>query len=127
MKRLLAIGAVAVLALGLSACSTPLFDNPQDSLNTVAAGFAIAETTYDAICSVNAPPTFCTDASDKAAYAAAELTISTALKTAQDAINAGNGDVDIDALVQDAVNALATYEAIVNQIKAKNIALHERR
>ena len=63
--------ALFLIAPMLSACANTPALTPQQTLQAVEAGFAIAEATYDAICSVNAPPSFCTE---RAAQASTPIT-----------------------------------------------------
>lgn len=121
----LALGFVLILSSGLQGCAaTGGGLTPQQTLQAVEAGFAMAEATYDAICSVNAPPTFCTDASNQANYAKAKQALEAAFATAQAAITAsGNMDsASIDALLNAVAQDWATYNGLVNGVKAKDAA-----
>lgn len=108
----------------LSACASAPALTPLQTLQAVEGGFALAEATYDAICSVNAPPSFCTAPGDVAAYAKAKIALEAAFQTAQAAISA-SGNLDsssIDALLQAVSADWAAYNQIVNATQAKNAA-----
>lgn len=108
----------------LSACANTPSLSPQQTLQAVEVGFALAEGTYDAICSVNAPPSFCTDPADQANYAKAKVALEAAFQTAQAAITA-SGNLDsgsIDALLQAVAQDWADYNKIVNTVQQKNAA-----
>jgi hypothetical protein len=98
---------------------------PQQTLQAVEAGFGLAEATYDAICSVNTPPAFCTDPSDQVNYAKAKAALEAAFQTAQAAITAsGNLDsASVDQLLQAVSDDWAAYNKIVNAVQAKNARL----
>lgn len=114
--------ALFLIAPMLSACANTPALTPQQTLQAVEAGFAIAEATYDAICSVNAPPSFCTDAADQANYAKAKVALEAAFQTAQAAITAsGNLDsASIEALLNAVSQDWAAYNQIVNTVQQKN-------
>lgn len=108
----------------LTGCASAPTLTPQQTFQGIEAGFALAEATYDAICSVNSPPTFCTAPGDVAAYAKAKIALEAAFTTAQAAISAsGNLDsASIDALLQAVSADWAAYNQIVNATQAKQAA-----
>lgn len=127
-KKVVPVIALAFVLLGtsfLQGCAGPSGGlTPQQTLQAVEAGFALAEATYDAICSVNAPPTFCTDAADQANYAKAKVALEAAFQTAHAAITAsGNLDsASIEALLSAVSQDWAAYNQIVNTVQQKNAA-----
>lgn len=112
------------LSLTLTACASAPTLSPQQTLQAVEGGFALAEATYDAICSVNAPPSFCTNPADVAAYGKAKVALEAAFQTAQAAISASGGldSASIDALLQAVSQDWAAYNQIVNTVQQKNAA-----
>ena len=124
MKKIISATLAVTLLIGTSACASIGGNTmtPQQELDAVAAGFALAEATYDSICSTATPPTFC---ADHAAYDGAKAAVQVALQTAQDAINAsgGNDSQAIENLIADVGTVWQTYENLVNQDKAKARAL----
>lgn len=118
---MLVLGAILIFSPILQACATPFGTvTPQETLNVVATGFALAEATYDGICTVNSPPAFC--AENAASYAKAKLAVQAALQTAQAAINvAGGADSGaIEQLLATLSQDWNTFNNIVNTVKAKN-------
>lgn len=118
------IVTLMIIAPTISACSTfgPIQQDPQTILKETEAAFAIAEAGYDAICSVNSPPSFCTDPTAEADYAKAKLVLEAAFNTAQAAITA-SGDTNTQA-INDLLAALAQDWATYNDIVSKTKALH---
>lgn len=118
---LVAFCCMMVVLGSLSACSIIGGMTPQDDLIATEALFATAEATYDAICSVNQPPSFCTDPQSAANYAKAKQVLEAAFQTAQAAINASNGisSASIAQLLAAVQNDWNTFNNIVNTTKAK--------
>lgn len=111
-----------VALIGLSGCQAIGTLTPLQELQAVESGFALAEATYDAICSVNAPPGYCTDPGAQAAYAKSKIALEAAFQTAQAAIDASSGlNTDTIATLLAAVQADWTaYNQIVNTVQAKD-------
>lgn len=119
---ILAIFMVGVIGLG--GCQAVNSLTPLQQLQAVESGFALAEATYDAICSVNSPPSFCTNPSDQANYVKAKAVLEAAFQTAQAAISAANGvdSSSIDGLLAAISQDWTAYNQIVNTVQAKDAA-----
>ena len=122
---LLTLFLIGSLVFGsVTACATPGL-TPQQSLNLTEAAFALAEASYDGICSVHTPPGFCTDPDNQANYAKAKKALQAAFEAAQAAIDlSGNiNSAGIQHLIQAAEDAWAAYNDIVKKTEAKAMAI----
>lgn len=88
----------------LSACAAPT--DPQSVLDDLEFAATGAETAYTALCSGNPQPGWCMPQDQ---IAAIEKKISDTEKLAQDAINAGKGSADINALLNDLTDLLNDF------------------
>lgn len=107
---------------GLRACAAfGGSGDPVTQLKTYEGYFALAEATYDAICSVNAAPGFCLNNGD---YAKAKIAIEALFKTAEDALAVDpTNTASIANLIPDIVADWLTYSQIVDGVQAKNAKL----
>lgn len=123
MKKITMIALAGLLAVSpmLGGCAILQNQDPQEVLNETAALFAIAEGTYDALCSVPNPPTFCTNGG--ADYLKALKALQAAFQTAEAAITI-SGDINtatVQALIQALANDWAAYNQIVESTKLQAV------
>lgn len=126
-SSVLAVCLVTALILSsvLSGCAAAPAQDPRTILTETEATFAIAEATYDSICSVYQSPSFCTSPAAVKAYGDAKQAIEAAFQTADAAIAASNNldSAAIEQLLAAVSNDWVTYLKIVNGVQAQNAHL----
>lgn len=120
---------IGSLVLGsVTACATPGI-SPQMELNAVEAGFALAEASYDSICSRANAPQFCAD--NAVNYAKAKIALEASFQAAQAAIDLSGGvsSAGIQQLILAAQNAWDAYNNIVKstEVKARAVGMKVQR
>lgn len=118
MKMFTRLALAGCLLMTMTGCAllggTAGSQDPITVLHETETGFALAEATYDAICSVNSPPGFCADHAsyDKAKTAIEALFSSAEAALAVDPTNAAS----IANLIPQIVADWNAYNQVVNGV-----------
>ena len=103
--------------------SAPSHSNPSEILSQTKSAYQFAQATYNGICSIYAAPSFCTDPEAQANYQKAKIAFEAALRTAQAAISAANGNLSAGQVIAALQASYRAYLAIVNDVQFRNARL----